>query len=69
VDPVITCPKCQYQKTETIPVDQCQFFYQCGGCHAILRPQPGGLLRILFLRIGEMHDCWHDVNIFSFHAK
>jgi len=27
-------------KRETMPTDGCQFFYECEGCKALLRPQP-----------------------------
>lgn len=38
---VITCPHCGHQRQETMPTDACQFFYECPGCHALLRPKPG----------------------------
>ena len=38
---MITCPQCGFQKTETMPTDACQFFYECENCHAVLRPKPG----------------------------
>lgn len=37
----ITCPHCAHVKEETMPTDACQFFYECEGCHAVLRPKPG----------------------------
>lgn len=37
----ITCPGCGHRTTETMPVDACQFFYDCNGCGAVLRPKPG----------------------------
>jgi MerC mercury resistance protein len=37
----ITCPQCGYQRQETMPTDACVFFYECQGCHAMLRPRPG----------------------------
>ena len=37
----ITCPECGQRKTETMPVDACQFFYQCEGCGSVLRPKAG----------------------------
>lgn len=37
----ITCPRCGHQKTEKMPSDACQFFYDCEGCGAVLRPEPG----------------------------
>src|SRR5690606_17080419 len=37
----ITCPACGHQQTETMPTDACWFFYDCMGCRALLRPEPG----------------------------
>ena len=37
----ITCPKCGHSEREEMPVDACQFFYDCKGCGAVLRPLPG----------------------------
>jgi hypothetical protein len=41
LDSVLTCPNCGFSKLETMPVDICQFFYECDGCKALLRPKPG----------------------------
>jgi hypothetical protein len=38
---VLRCPKCGFSKVETMPTDACQFFYQCTGCAALLRPNAG----------------------------
>jgi hypothetical protein len=35
----ITCPSCAFSKVETMPTDACQFFYECEGCGAMLRPR------------------------------
>jgi len=35
----ITCPACGHQATETMPTDFCQYFYDCKGCGALLRPK------------------------------
>jgi hypothetical protein len=48
----ITCPKCGHQATEQMPIDACQFFYDCKGCGERLKPKPGDC--VLFLRIGAM---------------
>jgi hypothetical protein len=40
-DSVLTCPECGVSKTETMPTDACQFFYECGNCKVVLRPKPG----------------------------
>jgi hypothetical protein len=37
----ITCPQCGRSKRETMPTDACQFFYECDGCGAMLRPNAG----------------------------
>jgi hypothetical protein len=37
----ITCPKCGFKKTETMPTDACQFFYECTNCGEILKPKKG----------------------------
>ncbi|MCB1907979.1 MAG: hypothetical protein KDH15_11450 [Rhodocyclaceae bacterium] len=38
---VLTCPLCGHAKVETMPTDMCLWFYECEGCHALLRPAPG----------------------------
>jgi hypothetical protein len=38
---IITCPSCGAQREETMPTDACQFFYECNGCHTLLRPKAG----------------------------
>lgn len=38
---VFTCPECGHMKTEEMPTDACQWFYECEGCHAVLRPKAG----------------------------
>lgn len=38
---VITCPFCGTAKTEIMPTDSCLFFYECSGCHKLLRPNTG----------------------------
>ena len=37
----LTCPECGATAREQMPTDACQFFYECEGCHAVLRPLPG----------------------------
>lgn len=37
----LTCPNCGFQKTETMPTDACQFFYECENCRSVLRPLAG----------------------------
>ncbi|WP_082016851.1 GDCCVxC domain-containing (seleno)protein [Cupriavidus sp. IDO] len=37
----ITCPLCGHAAEETMPTSACQWFYQCKGCEAVLRPKQG----------------------------
>ena len=37
----LTCPKCGHQAVEAMPTDACQFFYECKGCGAFLKPLAG----------------------------
>ncbi|HEV8553683.1 MAG TPA: GDCCVxC domain-containing (seleno)protein [Casimicrobiaceae bacterium] len=41
LESVLTCPECGFTRQETMPVDACQFFYECAGCKTLLRPRPG----------------------------
>lgn len=41
LESTITCPRCGLNKTEVMPVDSCQFFYECPACHELLKPKPG----------------------------
>jgi len=36
----ITCPQCGFKKVETMPIDACQWFYECENCSAMLKPKP-----------------------------
>lgn len=37
----ITCPKCAFSKSEKMPTNACQFFYECTNCKTILKPKAG----------------------------
>lgn len=37
----ITCPHCGHTRDETMPTDACQWYYDCAGCGALLKPRPG----------------------------
>ncbi len=37
----ITCPSCGHAKTETMPVDYCQYMYECENCHTVIKPKHG----------------------------
>ena len=41
LESTIVFPHCGHRATETMPENACQFFYECKGCGALLRPQPG----------------------------
>lgn len=38
---ILTCPRCGRSTQESMPTDACRFFHECGGCGALLRPEPG----------------------------
>ena len=38
---MITCPFCGHQEQELMPLDACQYFYDCRGCGVLLKPKPG----------------------------
>jgi hypothetical protein len=37
----VTCPACGAHTAETMPTDACQYYYDCLGCGAVLKPKPG----------------------------
>ncbi len=41
LESVITCPECGYKKTEMMPTDSCQYFYECEKCKKVLKPLKG----------------------------
>lgn len=41
LESTLTCPVCGHVKTERMPQDACQWFYECEACHTVLRPKPG----------------------------
>jgi hypothetical protein len=41
LESTLTCPMCGSAKVETMPTDACQYFYECTGCHTLLRPKSG----------------------------
>jgi hypothetical protein len=41
LESVLTCPACGFQKAETMPVDACQYFYECVSCKTLLKPNRG----------------------------
>lgn len=41
LETVITCPECGHKKTEMMPTNSCQFFYECENCKKVLKPLKG----------------------------
>ncbi|MGI9332483.1 MAG: GDCCVxC domain-containing (seleno)protein [Gammaproteobacteria bacterium] len=41
LDATLTCPICGHRKTEKMPTDACQYFYECEGCGCLLEPKSG----------------------------
>ena len=37
----ITCPHCGHKSDNQMPIDACQFFYECDHCKQVLKPKPG----------------------------
>ena len=37
----IICPECGHSETENMATDSCQWFYDCKGCGAVLKPKSG----------------------------
>lgn len=37
----LTCPECGHARCEQMPLDACQYFYECAGCGALLKPLAG----------------------------
>ncbi len=37
----LTCPQCSHRASETMPTDRCQYYYECKGCGAQLKPLEG----------------------------
>ena len=41
LESILTCPECGRSATETMPTDACIYFYECKGCHTVLKPKAG----------------------------
>ncbi|MFP8489740.1 GDCCVxC domain-containing (seleno)protein [Gracilimonas sp. Q87] len=35
----ITCPACGFQRNEVMPVNSCQYFWQCPDCNDLIKPK------------------------------
>ena len=40
LESTLTCPHCGHTKQESMPIDACQYFYECTLCKEVLRPLP-----------------------------
>lgn len=40
-DSTLTCPECGHVSKDIMPTDACQYFYDCKGCNAVLKPLHG----------------------------
>jgi hypothetical protein len=38
---ILTCPACNQTQAEVMPVDACQYFYECAHCGVMLKPKAG----------------------------
>ncbi|HKV65776.1 MAG TPA: GDCCVxC domain-containing (seleno)protein [Rhodanobacteraceae bacterium] len=41
LESTITCPRCGVATRASMPIDTCQFFWDCPACDAVIRPEPG----------------------------
>ena len=41
LESVLRCPECGFSKSEIMPTDACQYYYECSNCGTLLRPKPG----------------------------
>ena len=41
LESILTCPACAHAQVERMPVDACQYFYECTRCGTLLKPKPG----------------------------
>jgi hypothetical protein len=41
LDSTLTCPICGHRQIKCMPTNACQWFYECMGCHNLLKPLPG----------------------------
>jgi len=41
LESTLTCPHCGHRKTEIMPTDACQYYYECESCNSLLKPNKG----------------------------
>ena len=49
----LICPQCGHESSEAMPTDNCQYYYECKGCYALLKPLPGDCC--VFCSYGSVH--------------
>ena len=49
LESVLTCPVCGHAKAEQMPLDACQWFYECAEAAPRCCGPAGGLLRVLLV--------------------
>ena len=49
---MLTCPLCGHQSAETMPIDACEFFFECAGCGVLLKAKAGD--RCVFCSYGDV---------------
>lgn len=54
LESAITCSNCGHKTTETMPMDSCQFFWECPSCGEVLKAQKGDCC--VFCSYGD-HPC------------
>ncbi len=63
LESTLTCPQCGHAKTETMPTDACQWFYECEQCHTVLKPKPGDCCVYCSRDAGHGHCCAVDAHV------
>ena len=41
LESVIKCPDCGFARSEIMPTDACQYYYECSKCRTLLQPKAG----------------------------
>ena len=39
LESIVTCPACAHTQVERMPMDACQYLYECTGCGVLLKPK------------------------------
>lgn len=38
---ILTCPNCNSKTEEDMPLDSCEYFYECSQCKMVIKPKHG----------------------------